>query len=80
MTALMIIHQILNRKWITALFKGKYTPARTAQTAINAALAGAFPAGRGKISDSIPFFGISLSVREAGPEDPAYHNFNSNGT
>ena len=38
MTALMILHQILNRKWIAALFKGKYTPLRTAQTFINAAL------------------------------------------
>ena len=38
MTALMIVHQILNRKWFTALFKGKYTPLRAAQTFINAAL------------------------------------------
>ena len=38
MTVLMIIHQILNRKWIAALFKGKYTPLRIAQTFINAAL------------------------------------------
>ena len=38
MTVLMIIHQILNRKWIAALFKGKYTPLRIAQTCINAAL------------------------------------------
>ena len=38
MTALMIVHQVLNRKWITALFKGKYTPLRIAQTFINAAL------------------------------------------
>ena len=38
MTVLMIIHQILNRKWIAALFKGKYTPLRITQTCINAAL------------------------------------------
>ena len=38
MTVLMIIHQILNRKWITALFKGKYMPLRIVQTFINAAL------------------------------------------
>ena len=38
MTALMIVHQILNRKWFTALFKGKYTPLRAVQTFINAAL------------------------------------------
>ena len=34
MTVLMIIHQILNRKWISALFKGKYTLLRIAQTFI----------------------------------------------
>ena len=38
MTVLMIIHQILNRKWIAALFRGRYTPLRTVQTIINAAL------------------------------------------
>ena len=38
MTVLMILHQILNRKWIAALLKGKYTPLRIAQTFINAAL------------------------------------------
>ncbi|MBR7040574.1 MAG: DUF4405 domain-containing protein [Clostridia bacterium] len=38
MTALMILHQILNRKWIAALFNGRYTPLRITQTFINAAL------------------------------------------
>ena len=38
MTVLMILHQTLNRKWYTALFKGKYTPLRTVQTLVNAAL------------------------------------------
>ena len=38
MTALMILHQILNRKWYAVLLKGRYTPLRTAQTLINAAL------------------------------------------
>ncbi len=38
MTLLMILHQILNRKWYAALFKGKYTPLRTVQTLVNAAL------------------------------------------
>ena len=38
MTVLMILHQILNRKWIAALFKGKYTPLRSVQTFINIAL------------------------------------------
>ncbi|MCR4750730.1 MAG: hypothetical protein K5852_00380 [Eubacterium sp.] len=35
MTALVIIHQILNRKWYGALFKGKYNPYRTVTTALN---------------------------------------------
>ncbi len=38
MTALMILHQILNRKWIAALFNGRYTPLRITQTFINDAL------------------------------------------
>ena len=38
MTLLMILHQILNRKWYTTLFKGKVTPIRIVQTLINAAL------------------------------------------
>lgn len=38
MTVLMILHQILNRKWYAALFKGKYTPLRAVQTLANAAL------------------------------------------
>ena len=38
MTVLMILHQILNRKWYAALFRGKYTPLRTVQTMVNAAL------------------------------------------
>ncbi len=38
MTLLMLLHQILNRKWYASLFKGKYTPLRTVQTVINAAL------------------------------------------
>ena len=35
MTALVILHQILNRKWYTALFKGKYNPYRIVTTALN---------------------------------------------
>ena len=38
MTVLMILHQLLNRKWYAALFKGKYTPLRAVQTLANAAL------------------------------------------
>ena len=35
MTVLVIIHQILNRKWYGALFKGKYNPYRTVATILN---------------------------------------------
>ena len=35
MTVLVIVHQILNRKWYAALFKGKYRPYRIVTTAVN---------------------------------------------
>ncbi|MBP3234587.1 MAG: DUF4405 domain-containing protein [Eubacterium sp.] len=38
MTVLVIIHQILNRKWYGTLFKGKYNPYRIATTIVNIAL------------------------------------------
>ena len=35
MTVLVIIHQILNRKWYKGIFKGKYDPYRILTTAVN---------------------------------------------
>ena len=35
MTVLVIVHQILNRKWYGALFKGRYRSYRTLTTAVN---------------------------------------------
>ena len=35
MTTLVIIHQILNRKWYGAIFRGKYNAYRTAVTAVD---------------------------------------------
>ena len=35
MTVLVIVHQILNRKWYSALFKGKYNPYRALSTVVN---------------------------------------------
>ena len=35
MTVLVIVHNILNRKWYGALFKGRYKAARLLQTAVN---------------------------------------------
>ena len=38
MTVLVIIHQILSRKWYGAIFKGKYNPYRIVTTVVNIAL------------------------------------------
>ena len=35
MTVLVIVHQILNRKWYSALFKGKYNPYRILTSVLN---------------------------------------------
>ena len=42
MTALVLVHQILNRRWYGALFKGKYPACRIGATALNLALLAAF--------------------------------------
>ncbi|MCR5448566.1 MAG: SUMF1/EgtB/PvdO family nonheme iron enzyme [Solobacterium sp.] len=38
MTSIVIVHQILNRKWYSALFKGKYNPFRRVSTILNVLL------------------------------------------
>ena len=38
MTVLLIVHHLLNRKWYSAVFKGKYTPFRITLTSINTLL------------------------------------------
>ena len=35
MTVLVIVHQVLNRRWYKSLFRGKYNPYRTLTTAVN---------------------------------------------
>lgn len=42
MTALVILHQILNRTWYGAFFKGKYNAYRSLTTAVNVLLLAAF--------------------------------------
>ena len=42
MSLLVIIHQILNRKWYRALFKGKYNPTRIVMTTVNIFLIASF--------------------------------------
>jgi len=42
MTALVIVHQILNRRWYGAAFKGKYTAYRAVSTCVNVLLLASF--------------------------------------
>ena len=42
MAALVIVHQILNRKWYSGLFKGKYNPYRSITTVLNILLMASF--------------------------------------
>ena len=42
MTLTVIIHQILNRKWYAAFFKGKYQPVRILMTTVNVILIASF--------------------------------------
>ena len=64
MTALVILHQILNRKWYGALFKGKYNPYRRVTTALNLLLLCSFAltafCGMSMSSYAVPFlYGIA---------------------
>ena len=71
MTALMLAHLFLNRRWWAALFKGRYTPLRAVQTLINAALLACFVltalSGISMSVHAVPFLGgfmrASLSRR-----------------
>lgn len=59
MTVLVIIHQILNRRWYRALFKGRYNAYRTATTAVNGLLLLSFLltalSGMAMSSHAVPF-------------------------
>ena len=59
MTVLVIIHQILNRKWYGALFKGKYNPYRGMTTVLNSLLIASFAltafCGMSMSSHAVPF-------------------------
>lgn len=64
MTILVIAHQILNRKWYGALFRGKYNAYRAAATTLNALLLAAFAltalCGMSMSSHAVPFlYGIT---------------------
>ena len=59
MTVLVILHQILNRKWYSAVFKGKYNPYRKMTTAVNVLLVLSFVmtalSGMSMSSHAVPF-------------------------
>lgn len=59
MTALVIVHQILNRRWYAAVFKGKYNSYRTVTTAVNTLLLLSFIitplSGMSMSSHAVPF-------------------------
>ena len=63
MTALLILHHILNRKWYAALFRGRYNAYRIAVTAVNtlllAAIALTAVCGMAMSAHAVPFmYGI----------------------
>ena len=59
MTVLVIIHQILNRKWYSAVFRGKYKPYRIMTTAVNILLLLSFAmtafSGMSMSNHAVPF-------------------------
>ena len=59
MTVLVIVHQILNRKWYAALFKGKYNRYRTLSTLLNVLLLASFAltafSGMAMSGHTVPF-------------------------
>ena len=64
MTVLVIVHQILNRKWYGALFKGKYNPYRIVTAILNILLIASFAltafCGMSMSSHALPFlYGIA---------------------
>lgn len=66
MTILVIVHQVLNRKWYGALLKGRYSAYRAAATALNAALLAAFAltalCGMSMSGHAVPFLYGMTSV------------------
>lgn len=69
MTVLLILHHILNRKWYSALFKGKYTPYRIAVTSVNTLLLAAIGitalCGMSMSSHAVPFMYGTVNMMTA---------------
>ena len=64
MTVLVIVHQILNRRWYSSLFKGKYNPYRILSTGVNILLVLCFGltafCGMSMSSYAVPFmYGVA---------------------
>lgn len=64
MTVLVIVHQILNRRWYGAMFKGKYTVYRAVSTCVNVLLLVSFAltafCGMAMSNYAVPFlYGIA---------------------
>ena len=64
MTVIVIVHQILNRKWYRALVRGKYNPYRSITTVLNILLIASFAltafCGMSMSSYAVPFlYGIA---------------------
>ncbi len=69
MTAVLLLHHILNRKWYSSLFKGKYTPYRITVTAVNtlllAAIAMTALSGMSMSGHAVPFMYGLINVMTA---------------
>lgn len=67
MTVLVIVHQILNRKWYNTLFKGKYKAYRILQTVINGLLLLSFAmtafCGMAMSAHAVPFLSFTVWYR-----------------
>ena len=59
MTALLILHHVLNRRWYAALFRGRYTPFRVGSTLVNTLLLGSMAltavCGMSMSAHAVPF-------------------------
>ena len=70
-TVLVIVHNILNRRWYGALFKGRYRPARILQTAVNilllASIALTALSGMSMSGHAVPFMYGLLKMSAARP-------------
>lgn len=69
MTAALVLHHILNRKWYQAVFKGKYSPYRIVMTAVNtlmlAAIALTALSGMSMSGHAVPFLYGLINVMTA---------------